>query len=243
VIALFTDFGHSGPYTGQMKAVLHERAPAVPVVDLLATAPRFDPRLSSYLLSACCFGFPAGTVFLCVVDPGVGSDRAPVFIKADGCYYVGPDNGLFSMIVRRSADVEAWEIRTDETGAAPTFHGRDIFAPVAAMLAIGVEPEASIRDPVTLDRPDWPDDTAAVLAIDDYGNVITGLRGSVFRNAEPFFWKDREIVRARTFSDVEVGQAIYYENSSGLIEIAVRNGSAAELFEARIGEQVPVKQA
>ena len=101
MIVLFTDFGLSGPYVGQMKAVLHREAPGVAVVDLFADAPAFDPRRSAYLLAAYATEFPPPTVVLAVVDPGVGGERRPVVVEADGRRFVGSDNGLFELVWRR----------------------------------------------------------------------------------------------------------------------------------------------
>src|SRR5215472_12115972 len=98
MIVLFTDFGLTGPYAGQVKAVLHQVAPQVPVVDLFADAPSRDPRASAYLLAAYAAWFPAGTVFLAVVDPGVGGARPAVIVEADRRWYVGPGNGLFELV-------------------------------------------------------------------------------------------------------------------------------------------------
>src|SRR5215467_7360454 len=110
VIALFTDFGIAGPYVGQMKAVLYRDAPGVPVVDLFADAPAAMPKPSAYLLAAYAIWFPPGSVLLAVVDPGVGSCRAAVVVDADGRLYVGPDNGLFELVVRRARTVRSWAI-------------------------------------------------------------------------------------------------------------------------------------
>ena len=104
MIVLFTDFGVSGPYVGQMKAVLHQTAPGVPIVDLLHEAPAFDPRLSAYLLAAYAREFPTGSVFVCVVDPGVGSARRPVIARVGGRVYVGPDNGLLHAVIAHGED-------------------------------------------------------------------------------------------------------------------------------------------
>ena len=135
MIVLFTDFGLTGPYTGQMKAVLARNAPAVPVIDLFADAPAFQPYLSAYLLGAYCGAVPQGGVLLGVVDPGVGTDRLPLVVRADGRWYVGPDNGLFELVMRRAAVVEAWTIDWRPDRLSASFHGRDLFAPVAAKLA------------------------------------------------------------------------------------------------------------
>ena len=102
MIALFTDFGLHGPYTGQMKAVLYQMAPSIPVIDLFADAPVGNPKASAYLLAAYAAWFPEGTVFLCVVDPGVGGARPAIFLQADGRWYIGPGNGLFELIQRRA---------------------------------------------------------------------------------------------------------------------------------------------
>jgi S-adenosyl-L-methionine hydrolase (adenosine-forming) len=104
MIVLFTDFGLQGPYTGQMKAVLHRMAPGRPVIDLFADAPVGNPRASAYLLAAYAEWFAEGSVFLCVVDPGVGGPRPPVILEANGRWYVGPGNGLFELVQRRTPD-------------------------------------------------------------------------------------------------------------------------------------------
>src|SRR5260370_15228133 len=102
MIVLFTDFGLQGPYTGQMKAVLHQMAPGIPAIDLFADAPAGNPKAAAYLLAAYAQWFAAGTTFLCVVDPGVGGPRPPVMLEADGRWYVGPGNGLFELVERRA---------------------------------------------------------------------------------------------------------------------------------------------
>ena len=132
MIVLFTDFGLEGPYTGQMKTVLHQMAPGVAVIDLFADAPVGNPKASAYLLAAYAEWFAAGTTFLCVVDPGVGGTRPPVIVEADGRWYVGPGNGLFELIERRAAKARSWDIDFKPARLSASFHGRDLFAPVAA---------------------------------------------------------------------------------------------------------------
>ncbi|MFQ5765703.1 MAG: SAM-dependent chlorinase/fluorinase, partial [Rhodospirillales bacterium] len=136
MIVLFTDFGLDGPYLGQVKAVLYRDAPGIPIVDLFANAPAHDPKRAAYLLAAYAPAFPAGTVFLAVVDPGVGGARAAGVLDADGRWYVGPENGLFALVQRRvEAPPRWWEIRWRPERLSATFHGRDLFAPVAARIA------------------------------------------------------------------------------------------------------------
>jgi len=128
MIALFTDFGLLGPYTGQMKAVLCLAASDVAVIDLFADAPAGDPKASAYLLAAYTAWFPAGTVFLCVVDPGVGGTRPAVIVEADDRWYVGPGNGLFELVLRRASMARRWDIEWKPERLSASFHGRDLFA-------------------------------------------------------------------------------------------------------------------
>ncbi|MBL6945404.1 MAG: SAM-dependent chlorinase/fluorinase [Rhodospirillales bacterium] len=239
MIVIFTDFGVSGPYIGQMKAVLHRLAPGVDVVDLFTDAPVFDPRAAAYLLSAYTGEFPQGTVFLCVVDPGVGSDRAAGILGVDGKWFVGPDNGIFAILARRSANAGPWmELSDIPAHVSATFHGRDVFAPAAAWLATG-KPPACVEKPLSnILRPQWPDDLAQVVYIDGFGNAMTGLRASTVNNEAVVAVCGVEIRRARTFSDVAPGQAFWYENSNGLLEIAVNCGRADEQLGAHIGATV-----
>ena len=139
MIVLFTDFGR-GPYLGQMHAVLTRLAPEIPVVELFSDAPAFDAKASAYLLAAYAEVFAKGDVFICVVDPGVGGPRAPLVVEAGGRWYVGPDNGLLAMVARRAQATgapQAWEITWRPERLSASFHGRDLFAPVAAELARG----------------------------------------------------------------------------------------------------------
>src|SRR6056297_1109630 len=178
MIVVYTDFGFGGPYVGQMKAVLAARAPGVPVIDLMHDAPAFGPRPAAYLLGALADWLPAGAVVLGVVDPGVGTERRPVVVRAAGRRYVGPDNGLFAIVARRAGAAEAWRIDWRPPALSATFHGRDLFAPVAAMLATGAAPPGEALPPESVARPDWPDDLAEIVYIDDYGNAMTGLRAA-----------------------------------------------------------------
>src|SRR5262245_261224 len=158
MIALFTDFGLHGPYTGQMKAVLHRMAPGIPVIDLFADAPAGNPKASAYLLAAYAAWFPAQTVFLCVVDPGVGGERTALIVEADGRWSVRPGHRLFEHVQRRAATARRFNIAFTPERLSASFHGRDLFAPVAAMLARGDAPPGRPRSDDADRRPDWPDD-------------------------------------------------------------------------------------
>lgn len=242
MIVLFTDFGLEGPYVGQMLAVLYREAPGVPAVNLFADAPAFDSRASAYLLAAYIGVFPPGSVFLCVVDPGVGGDRAPLVVEAGGRWFVGPDNGLFEPIVRRAESARAWVIDWRPPTLSASFHGRDLFAPVAARLARGEPPPGHPVDIATIRRPEWPRDLAQVVYIDRFGNVMTGLRAEMLGQDAVLEMHGQRVTWARTFSAVPVGTPFWYENANGLVEIAVNQGDAARALEVKIGYLVGVEQ-
>ena len=179
MIVLFTDFGLEGPYTGQVKAVLYQTAPTVPVIELFADAPAGRPKPAAYLLAAYGVWFPPGTVLLAVIDPGVGSTRAPIIVEAAGRWYVGPDNGLFELVLRRAESARTWEILWRPQTLSASFHGRDLFAPVAGRLARGEHPAHETRAPEIGRHGDWPDDLSEIVYVDRYGNAMTGLRGDL----------------------------------------------------------------
>lgn len=243
MIALFTDFGLAGPYTGQMKAVLQREAPDVAVVDLFADAPSRAPQPAAYLLAAYGAWFPPGTVLLAVVDPGVGGPRAPLAVIADGRWHVGPDNGLFELVIRRASQVETFEIAWRPPALSASFHGRDLLAPVAARLARG-EPAAALLRPVAASRRhEWPDDLPEIVYIDVYGNAITGLRANRLPESGTLGVAGTRLTRARTFSDVPAGAALWYENANGLAEIAVNQGRADQVLGLGLGSPVTVLAA
>jgi S-adenosylmethionine hydrolase len=240
MIVLFTDFGLDGPYTGQMKAVLHRMAPGTPVIDLFADAPVGNPRASAYLLAAYAVWFPAGSVFLSVVDPGVGGTRPAMILKADGRWYVGPGNGLFELIQRRARTSLSWDIAWKPAHLSASFHGRDLFAPVAAMLACGDPPMGQPRTDGADRRSDWHDDLGEIAYIDHFGNAMTGLRAAGLAPNARLAVANRALERARTFNDLAPGSAFWYENSNGLAEIAVNQGRANLDLGIGIGSPVDV---
>jgi len=210
MIVLFTDFGVAGPYVGQVKAVLAQLAPGHPVIDLQHDAPSCDPKSAAYLLAALVDSLPPDGVFLCVVDPGVGGDRAPGVLKADDRWFIGPDNGLFEMVIRQSLEpgeeVRWWNISWRPEDLSASFHGRDIFAPVAARLVSGQGPDGgagdgfSARELSSHRREDWPDDLHQVIYIDGFGNAMTGIRAGQLDRDNSITLKGTKIQFAETFS-------------------------------------------
>ncbi len=245
MIVLFTDFGLEGPYVGQIKAVLDREAPGASVIDLFHDAPAHAPELAAYLLAAYVGEFPKDATFLCVVDPGVGSGRRPVMVRAGDRWYVGPDNGLLAIVARRARSCEWWDITTRPRRLSATFHGRDLFAPAAARLARGEQPPGERRDAAA--RPgvgmDWPDDLARIVYIDRFGNAITGLRAAGFGDGGTLAIGDRVLTRARTFSDAPPGEPFWYENSNGLATIALDRGRADGALGLALGDPVIVREA
>ena len=240
MIVLFTDFRLYGPYRGQMKALLRQMAPGIPVFDLWADAPIGNPKASAYWLAACAAWFPAGTVFLCVVDPGAGGTRLPIIVEADGRWYVGPGNGLFEMVQRRAREARSWEIDRKPERFSASFHGRDVFAPVAAMLARGEPPPGRPRYDDADRRPDWPDDLGEIVNIDHFGNAMSGLRAAVLSPDARLAAAGRVVERARTFSDRAPGAPFWYENANRLAEIAVNRGRADRDLGLAVGTRVDV---
>jgi len=235
MIALFTDFGWNGPYTGQMRAVLARRDPARPVIDLMHDAPRFAPVAAGHVLAALAREWPLGSVIVGVIDPGVGTAREAVVVEADGRWFVGPGNGLFAVVAARARSTRWWRITREPDGPSATFHGRDLFAPVAADLAedrpVPGEPmEAAVE-------PGAARDYAGVIYIDDFGNAMTGLRAPPDRR-QRLSLADRVIEPGVTFADAAPGEPLWLVNSLGLVEIAVNQGSAQAQLGLSIGTPV-----
>lgn len=240
-IGLFTDFGVAGPYLGQVRGVLLGRAPEIPVIDLMADAPSCRPRAAAYLLAALAPEWPADMVVMAVVDPGVGGDRRPLIAEIDGRWWCGPDNGLFEALLRRATTARCWAITWRPERLSASFHGRDLFAPVAVRLALGERPEDIGTQAVQPWRPaEWPDELAEIVYGDHYGNAMTGLRAAAMGEGAEIAVAGRRLARARTFADLPPGGAFWYENSVGLVEIAINQGSAMEILGLEIGSPVQV---
>lgn len=241
MILTVTDFGPQGPYLTQMKAVLHREAPGVTVLDLFSEAPAFNARATAYLLAAYAEEFPSETVFLCVVDPGVGGSRDAVIVRAGRRWFVGPDNGLMAIAARRAGDASAWRIDWQPARLSTSFHGRDLFAPVAGRLASGDAPPGTPVDPSALVGHDWPEELHEVVYVDHYGNAMTGVRAAGVPREAIIELAGRELTYARTFSDVPVGTPFWYDNANGLLEISVNQGRADTILGAIAGTPIAIR--
>jgi hypothetical protein len=232
LITLLTDFGTADGYVAEVKGVLLSAAPGVQVIDLSHDIAPQDVESARLAVARYWRRFPAGTVHLVVVDPGVGSARAAIAVRSDERFLVGPDNGVLSpALLVPGAEAVFLPIPAD---AAPTFHGRDVFAPAAAALAGGATlaslgtPHASPsvrRTPEVVREADGAL-RGEVIAIDRFGNVITNI---VAHHAGTVRVGDHVVPVLRSYSDVARGEMVAVTGSSGLLEIAVRDGSAAAL--------------
>lgn len=240
MIVLFTDYGMNGPYLGQVEVVLQQQAPNERIINLLADAPRHNPKASAYLLEAFTKYFSDGTIFFCVVDPDVGKFKDhPVVIKADNKWLIGPDNGLFDIISHRSVNFECWKINWRPKKLSMNFHGRDLYAPVCAMIANGIDiPGEKIE---WQNKYGWPDSLSEIIYVDNFGNCMTGLNTGKINIDTVLIVRNIEIKHATTFSDVSKGNAFWYENSYGLVEIAINQGCADQVLNLSIGEIIRLK--
>jgi hypothetical protein len=241
MIFLFTDFGAADLYVGQVKAVLHQYAPDARVVDLLHDAPAFNVKAGAHLLAALAARLPQGSVTMAVVDPGVGGAREAVAVLADDRWFVGPDNGLISVVAERAARSEVFTIGWRPEDLSASFHGRDLFAPVAAMLARGDRQGARLGRKAELAGNFGAGDLAEVIYVDHYGNAMTGLRAGRLPLNGRLVVDGRRYPRVRVFSDVPRGAYLWYENSLGLAEMAAHAGNAAAQLDLKTGAAVTIE--
>jgi S-adenosylmethionine hydrolase len=258
IVTLLTDFGDADAYVAAVKGALLSASRIAHIVDITHEAPSHDIAAAAWLLRAAYRYFPAGTVHVAVVDPGVGGPRRPIAARAGDWYFVGPDNGVFTWPLRHESPVEAVLLearRYMRPDISSTFHGRDIFAPVAAHLAAGVplgRLGPRFDDPVLLDLPTpvIKDDviTGEVAHVDRFGNLITNIDAG--RLDKWLADGDARIELcgesaplAHTYSDAAAGALVALIDSSGMLEVAVREGSAAARLGAARGTPVRVTRA
>jgi S-adenosylmethionine hydrolase len=248
MITFLTDFGTSDSYVGEVKGVLASLAPGIPVIDISHSLTPGNIRAAAHIVGRTWHRFPGGTVHLVVVDPGVGGSRAAIAVESGGHFFVGPDNGVLTAAFFNSAPLVVRLPVPD--GAAATFHGRDVFAPVAARLAQGEaltslgeilpQPPERLVDPVP-----WYQGKAVigeVLYVDHFGNLVTNLTEDLVPGYAVLEVEDFEIgpVR-RTFGDVPTGELLAYIGSGNTVEIAVRDGSAARRLGIGVGGRIRVR--
>lgn len=241
IITLLTDFGTADGYVAEMKGVLATAAPGATIMDLTHEIPPQDVEAARMALARYWRRFPAGTVHLAVVDPGVGTERAAIAVSSGGQFLLGPDNGVLSPALF-ALDAEAVSLPIPAT-AADTFHGRDVFAPAAAALATGTSLYGigeSWPNPVRRRTPEARRRmdggiVGEVLTIDRFGNALTNL---VTRTGGVLLAANQRIEIVRTYGDANTGDTLAVVGSSGFVEIAVRNGNAATQLQLQRGAEV-----
>ncbi len=239
-ILLFTDFGSEGPYVGQVELAIRELLPEAVVINLFSDVPRWNPRAAAYLLAGYARCGPPGTVWVCVVDPGVGSFRdRPVVVRCRLRWYVGPDNGQFDVLRLREPDCRTWPLAYRGEELSSSFHGRDLYAPAAARLAAGWRPEGEGEQAAA--ASDLPADGFEVIYLDHFGNAMTGIRPGALPEGAVLEAAGHHFEPARTFSDRPPGSPLWYVNSNGLVELACNAGSAAQRLGLEVGMAVAVK--
>lgn len=249
IITIATDFGHIDGYTAAIKGVIKTIAPETEIVDV--TDDLTGILKASLVLMRYYPYYPAGTVHLVIVDPTVGSERKALIGQSENQYFVGPDNGLFSRVIAGNPDSKWWSVDISSLprpATSTTFHGRDIFAPVAALLSMNHDPDSlghRIEKPLTLDipRPVERDGLieGEIIDIDNFGNLVTNISSDMFQQKMKITLADREpIPFVRTFSDVPLQSPLAYIGSLGYLEIAVNLGRADSYFDIGIGGKVEV---
>lgn len=255
IVTIATDFGASH-YVAAMKGVIYSLCSSVQVVDITHEIQKFNMRQAAYVLRATANYFPKGTIHIVVVDPGVGTERRGIIIKTRDYLFVGPDNGVFSFI---SNFEKAWEINHKRLGITPseTFHGRDVFAPIAAQLACGELPEKFGTEISEINRIKFSEPafergrvSGEVICADSFGNIITNIYKELMNKARVNYNsrlslrlknKKHGLKFVQTYGFARKGELVCLIGSSDFLEIAVNQGSAANRLKASGGEKVEIE--
>jgi S-adenosylmethionine hydrolase len=256
VITLTTDFGLSGPYVGAMKGVILSINPAAQLVDITHSISPQDIRQAAMVLEGATPWFPAGTIHLVVVDPGVGTERGIIYAEIGNQRYVCPDNGLLDRLTLKNPPTRIISLSNSQHWAShvsATFHGRDIMAPVAARLSLGLDPAELGLPQDKLIALGWPQPkntdgeiVGSVIWIDDFGNLITNISDDMLANLGFPRSLSVEILDhtiptiSHTYGDQPIGKLIALVGSSGQLEIARVNESAEAMLDANVGAHVIV---
>lgn len=256
IITLTTDFGLQDHYVATLKAVILGISPDVRLVDISHDIPPQDVMAGAWVLKNAIPWFPPGTIHLVVVDPGVGTDRNPVALEINNQFFVGPDNGIFSLIAEMN-DVTACKLtKTDYWNGdtlSNTFHGRDIFAPVAAHLANGIPLSQLGEDLEELETYHWAKPISDkdgiqgwIVHIDRFGNLISNISEEMFRDVigdnRVRIYVGTTILEelVHSYGYVEEGEPAAFTGSSGMLEVAINKGNAGEMLGVKKGAQISI---
>lgn len=255
IITLTTDFGLKDPYVAEMKAVILGICPDAVMVDVSHEIEKFNVRMGAYVLASAASYFPKSTIHVVVIDPNVGTQRRALLVQTKDGFFVGPDNGVLMLAAEKQKIIEVHEITNSKfmlPYVSNTFHGRDVFAPVAAHLANGVSPADFGPEIKDVTKPNFAKVTFSkdtlmgeVLHVDDFGNIITNVNEQELKrlhlqdsvNVEVANCK-LKIKFARTYAETKLGETLILVGSQGYVEIAINQGNAAEKFRVKQGDSV-----
>lgn len=259
IITLTTDFGTRDPYAGIMKGVIYEANRTARLIDITHHVPAHDIPAGAFTMANACHHFPEGTVHVAVVDPGVGGERKNIALRTDKYFFVGPDNGIFSIALARENVRSIREILNPPfvlDSISHTFHGRDVLAPCAGSISAGgrfADIGPVISDYTRIDYPltQQSGNTlhGEVMSIDSFGNLITNISEDRFRNFtskgsfEIYFASERYNSIATHYAETPVGSSLVLFGSSGYLEISTNGGSAALYFMASPGSKITVRRS
>ncbi len=258
IISLTTDFGLKDSYVAEMKAVILGIYPTANIVDVTHLVDKFNVRTGAFMLTTAAPYFPKGTIHVAVVDPGVGSKRRPIIVQTEHGFFVGPDNGLLVLAAQTEGVISVHKIESRRfmlPHVSGTFHGRDIFAPVAAHLANDVTLEEFGPKITDITIPEFaktdrkPNSILGeVLHIDDFGNIITNIPTrelAAYTNSTmhvDLSSQTLEVKLSKTYSDVKPHETLALVGSHNYLELALNQGNAAEIFSVKVGDKVTISK-
>lgn len=255
MITLTSDFGLKDPYVAEMKGVILTINPNATIIDITHDVEKFDIRMGAFMLASVAPFFPKGTVHLAVVDPEVGTERCAILVQTKQGFFVGPDNGILMLAAKNQGIEHTYELSNPEfmlPKRSATFHGRDIFAPAAAHLDIGVKPavfgpeidEAVMPEFTQVKREQTSSIVGVILHIDRFGNIITNISQKDMVQAKAVIIKlhniSSNVALGKTYAQAKPREAIALIGSHGFLEMALNQASAAEKFHVVVGEKIEV---
>lgn len=252
IVTLTTDFGIKDHYVGVMKGVMLSINPDVLIVDITHQIPPQDIFGGAFTLRNFYRYFPQGSIHVAIIDPGVGSRRKPIALKADGYIFIGPDNGVFTFICRESKSAKVFEISNSKyvlPNMSHTFHGRDIFAPAAAHISLGIPLEdlgKGVKKPVmiSIKEPETRGDeiVGEFIYVDSFGNLISNIPSELIKPGSRIYVGKRTINGiSKSYSSAQKGELIAIIGSSGLLEISVNQGRASDVIRNTAKKSIELK--
>jgi S-adenosylmethionine hydrolase len=255
MITLTTDFGLKDPYVATLKGVIYTINPHAKIIDLTHNIEKFNLRSGAFVLAATVPYFPSGTIHVVVVDPGVGTARRALVVQTKQAFFVGPDNGILMLAAKRQGIEHVYELSNSRfwlTGVSNTFHGRDIFVPVAAYLDRGIAVTAVGSEITPPPMPNFGCVTnkagvicGEVLYIDDFGNVITNISGEALPNCMlqvDLAGVSFQLSLTKTYAQTKPQGAVVLIGSHGFLELALNQGHFAKKYPVRIGDPIKITQ-